>query len=256
MSALSLMRGSAMMMRRRAFACPGSPSAMTRSISCATVASSAGVGAVRRRSAAGRRAGSPTRCRGALCGVGGAFGEDRLGLVEGVLFDQRLVCGVEDLLAPADAAEIGAQATPGRSTRAPHARVPTLTPPPDGEQASIVPRFCAVDPLDQHLDLHDGSPWSESRARWRAGCMSRAKQEVAGWIAAASTPIGCRLLPEARRSTLVSMANHKRRRPKQRRSGCLLCKPQKLSSVKKAERRRGRRDALLHELRAVSGGDR
>jgi hypothetical protein len=47
------------------------------------------------------------------------------------------------------------------------------------------------------------------------------------------------------------MAHHKRRRPKQRRAGCLLCKPQKLPSPKKAERRRGRRDALLHELRAT-----
>jgi hypothetical protein len=33
---------------------------------------------------------------------------------------------------------VGAQANPGRSTRAPHARVPTLTPPPDRELASIV----------------------------------------------------------------------------------------------------------------------
>jgi hypothetical protein len=48
------------------------------------------------------------------------------------------------------------------------------------------------------------------------------------------------------------MANHKRRRPKQRRAGCLLCKPYKLSSLKKAERRRGLRGALLHELRATS----
>ncbi len=45
------------------------------------------------------------------------------------------------------------------------------------------------------------------------------------------------------------MAHHKRSRPKQRRAGCLLCKPQKLPSLKKAERRRGRRDALLHELK-------
>ncbi|MGO9833296.1 MAG: hypothetical protein ACLP1X_03690 [Polyangiaceae bacterium] len=44
------------------------------------------------------------------------------------------------------------------------------------------------------------------------------------------------------------MAHHKRRRPKQRRAGCLLCKPQKLPSLKKAERRHARRDALLHEL--------
>jgi hypothetical protein len=47
------------------------------------------------------------------------------------------------------------------------------------------------------------------------------------------------------------MANHKRGRPKQRRAGCLLCKPHKLSSAKKAERRRDRRDAMLHELRAM-----
>jgi hypothetical protein len=47
------------------------------------------------------------------------------------------------------------------------------------------------------------------------------------------------------------MANHKRGRPKQQRAGCLLCKPHKLSSAKKAERRRGRLDAMLHELRAT-----
>jgi hypothetical protein len=47
------------------------------------------------------------------------------------------------------------------------------------------------------------------------------------------------------------MANHKRGRPKQRRAGCLLCKPHKLSSAKKAERRRGGRDAMLHEMRAT-----
>jgi len=63
-----------------------------------------------------------------------------------------------------------------------------------------------------------------------------------------------RHLAETRRrmSTIVGrMANHKRGRPKQRRAGCLLCKPHKLSSAKKAERRRGRRDAMLHELRAT-----
>jgi hypothetical protein len=47
------------------------------------------------------------------------------------------------------------------------------------------------------------------------------------------------------------MANHKRGRPKQRRAGCLLCKPHKLSSAKKAKRRRDRRDAMLHEMRAM-----
>jgi hypothetical protein len=49
------------------------------------------------------------------------------------------------------------------------------------------------------------------------------------------------------------MANHKRGRPKQRRAGCLLCKPHKLSSAKKTERRRGRREAILHELQALGG---
>jgi hypothetical protein len=35
------------------------------------------------------------------------------------------------------------------------------------------------------------------------------------------------------------------------RAGCLLCKPHKLSSAKKAKRKRDRRDAMLHELRAT-----
>jgi len=47
------------------------------------------------------------------------------------------------------------------------------------------------------------------------------------------------------------MANHKRGRPKQRRAGCLLCKPHKLSSAKKAQRRRDRRDGMLYEMRAT-----
>ena len=38
------------------------------------------------------------------------------------------------------------------------------------------------------------------------------------------------------------MANHKRKRPKHRRAGCLLCKPCKLTANKKAERARARRD--------------
>jgi hypothetical protein len=36
----------------------------------------------------------------------------------------------------------------------------------------------------------------------------------------------------------------------------MLCKPQKLPSLKKAERRRDRRDALLHELRATQARTR
>jgi hypothetical protein len=53
-------------------------------------------------------------------------------------------------------------------------------------------------------------------------------------------------------STMMGVkGNHTRGRPKQRRAGCLLCKSHKLSSAKKAPRRRGRRDAMLHEMRAA-----
>lgn len=44
------------------------------------------------------------------------------------------------------------------------------------------------------------------------------------------------------------MANHKRRRPKSRRAGCLLCKPHKLTTNKKANRVRDNRAALRREL--------
>lgn len=46
-------------------------------------------------------------------------------------------------------------------------------------------------------------------------------------------------------------ANHKRRRPKQRRAGLLLCEPQKLPSLRKTEHRCDRRKSLRHELRAA-----
>jgi len=46
------------------------------------------------------------------------------------------------------------------------------------------------------------------------------------------------------------MAHHKRKRPKHRRSGCLLCKPQKLTTNAKAERRRLRKESLAHERAA------
>jgi hypothetical protein len=36
------------------------------------------------------------------------------------------------------------------------------------------------------------------------------------------------------------VANHKRKRPKHRRAGCLLCKPSKLTANKKADRARAR----------------
>lgn len=43
------------------------------------------------------------------------------------------------------------------------------------------------------------------------------------------------------------MANHKRGRPKQRRAGCLLCKPQKLPALKK-----GSADALAMKPSSTS----
>jgi hypothetical protein len=48
-----------------------------------------------------------------------------------------------------------------------------------------------------------------------------------------------------------SMAHHKRKRPKHRRNGCLLCKPHKLTANVKAERRRGRREWTRHEEAAA-----
>jgi hypothetical protein len=50
--------------------------------------------------------------------------------------------------------------------------------------------------------------------------------------------------------SLQSMAHHKRKRPKHRRAGCLLCKPQKLTANAKADRRREMRTALKHEAAA------
>ncbi len=41
--------------------------------------------------------------------------------------------------------------------------------------------------------------------------------------------------------------NHKRKRPKSTRAGCLLCKPHKLNAIKTAERSKGKREALRHE---------
>jgi hypothetical protein len=46
------------------------------------------------------------------------------------------------------------------------------------------------------------------------------------------------------------MAHHKRKRPKHRRSGCLLCKPHKLTANAKATRRRERRASVDHEMAA------
>jgi hypothetical protein len=46
------------------------------------------------------------------------------------------------------------------------------------------------------------------------------------------------------------MAHHKRKRPKHRRAGCLLCKPSKLTANKKADRARSRRGWQQHERRA------
>lgn len=56
------------------------------------------------------------------------------------------------------------------------------------------------------------------------------------------------LLTAANRlSGWAPVAHHKRKRPKHRRSGCLLCKPQKLTASVKAERRRSQRDWVRHE---------
>lgn len=41
--------------------------------------------------------------------------------------------------------------------------------------------------------------------------------------------------------------HHKRRRPKHRRSGCLLCKPHKLQANVKAKRRKDNRAAFFNE---------
>jgi len=46
------------------------------------------------------------------------------------------------------------------------------------------------------------------------------------------------------------MAHHKRKRPKRRRSGCLLCKPNKLTAAVKAERRKNSCRWLSHEQAA------
>lgn len=42
--------------------------------------------------------------------------------------------------------------------------------------------------------------------------------------------------------------NHKRHRPKHRRSGCLLCKPHKLQANVKAQRRKDLKRAIQNEL--------
>ena len=55
-------------------------------------------------------------------------------------------------------------------------------------------------------------------------------------------------IPSLRRRPTV--ANHKRKRPKHRRAGCLLCKPSKLTANKKADRARARREWQRHERRA------
>jgi len=55
---------------------------------------------------------------------------------------------------------------------------------------------------------------------------------------------------EVRYAKLGTMAHHKRKRPKHRRSGCLLCKPHKLATNAKGERRRSRQASLEHERAA------
>jgi hypothetical protein len=43
------------------------------------------------------------------------------------------------------------------------------------------------------------------------------------------------------------VAHHKRKRPKHRRGGCLLCKPQKLTANAKAARHRARQESFDYE---------
>jgi hypothetical protein len=48
----------------------------------------------------------------------------------------------------------------------------------------------------------------------------------------------------------LPVAHHKRKRPKHRRGGCLLCKPQKLTANAKGERRRAEQMSLQQERTA------
>lgn len=50
--------------------------------------------------------------------------------------------------------------------------------------------------------------------------------------------------------SLGAMAHHKRKRSKHRRSGCLLCKPHKLTANAKGERRHSRQASLDHQRAA------
>jgi len=50
--------------------------------------------------------------------------------------------------------------------------------------------------------------------------------------------------------------NHKRRRPKQQRAGCLLCKPSKATFNVKADRRKAAKQWREHERRAEQGDAR
>lgn len=55
---------------------------------------------------------------------------------------------------------------------------------------------------------------------------------------------------DTRFAKIGTMAHHKRKRPKHRRSGCLLCKQHKLATNAKGERRRSRQASLEHERAA------
>jgi len=48
----------------------------------------------------------------------------------------------------------------------------------------------------------------------------------------------------------LGFVNHKRRRPKHRRAGCLLCKPSKLTANVKADRRKRNAEAFKVERAA------
>ena len=66
------------------------------------------------------------------------------------------------------------------------------------------------------------------------GSWTAAPQDAPGYAASIGASLG-------------SMAHHKRKRAKHRRSGCLLCKPHKLTANAKAGRRRAERAWTRHE---------
>jgi hypothetical protein len=74
-----------------------------------------------------------------------------------------------------------------------------------------------------------------ARRAWR-GVLSDAISKSPGpvWSASVTCPV-------ANVESLYALMNHKRKRPKHRRAGCLLCKPDKLNTNKTADRMKANR---------------